>query len=85
MWHNTIKITLLVAITLMCIVPYSAEARNCGNIKGNKLVTYGGLSCSEAKNVYKAFQAGHTPVGWTCGLSAGACDRDNKGFTFRFN
>jgi hypothetical protein len=71
----------LVVITL----PLSAEAENCGKIKGQKIVTYGGMSCNEARRVYKAFQRGHTPKSWACGQSAGACGKGKIGFTFRFN
>lgn len=76
---------VILSALLLFSVSYSAEARNCGKVHGQKIVTYGGLSCGKAKSVYTAFQSGKIPKGWNCGLSAGECDQGYKGFTFRFN
>lgn len=70
---------------LLLVLSSTVEAHLCGKVKGQKIVTYGELSCAEAKRVYKAFQAGHAPADWNCGLSAGECGNGSKGFTFRFN
>lgn len=80
-----IKLITLITIMMPFVAPFTAQAQNCGKIKGNKIVTYGGLSCSKAKYVYEAYKHGHIPAGWTCGLSAGACNFGKQGFTFRFN
>ena len=82
-----LKFLMLVTTLIFLTHPYTAMATNCGKVKGNKIVTYGGLSCVTAKHVYTAFLKGQIMKGWTCGLSAGACDRDDgkEGFSFRFN
>lgn len=63
----------------------SAQARCCGKFMGKKIVTYGNLSCAKAKSVYKAFDSGHIPAGWTCGQSVGGCGKGKQGFTFKLN
>lgn len=78
---------LINSITLIILLasPLIVLANNCGKVKGQKLVTYGGLSCSSAKSIYQSYLSGKIPEGWSCALSAGVCEKDNKGFTFRFN
>ncbi|VVC75437.1 hypothetical protein AQUSIP_07270 [Aquicella siphonis] len=63
----------------------ATQARNCGKYMGHKIVTSGGLSCADAKRVYKAFQEGHIPAGWMCGQSVGGCGKGDKSFTFKLN
>lgn len=80
-------LALVSTAILLFFTPFQVTAHYCGKIKGNKIITHGNLSCAKAKHVYKAFQNGHTPKGWACGLSAGSCESDDgkKGFTFRLN
>lgn len=85
----TRRLILLAAAALIAValfLPTGASATNCGKYLGSKIVTHGGLSCSRAKAIYRKFHAGEkVPSGWVCGLSAGACNKGSKGFTFRFN
>lgn len=69
-------------ILLILLTSYSAHARYCGKVLGKKINTYGHLSCKRAKQVYKAFNAGHTPKGWLCGQSVGGCGKGKQGFIF---
>lgn len=78
------SIKFLVAI-LIITLPLSGFAKNCGMVKGHKIVAYGGLSCVKAKHIYRSFQSGHTPKGWTCGQSVGGCGKGKMGFTFKLN
>ena len=44
-----------------------------------------GISCGQANAVLRKWQrSGHVPHGWGCGLSAKACQKDGKSFTFRY-
>lgn len=72
---------------LALAVMFSADlqAKNCGKFMGKKIVTYSGLSCAEAKRVYRNFSKGQISSDWTCGLSAGACSKGEQGFTFLHN
>lgn len=74
----------VVGAVAVLALPFSAEAAHCGKVEGKKIVTYGGLSCAKAKKIYKSFQSGHIPKGWTCGQSVGACAKGKKGFQFNF-
>lgn len=80
------KTITISSIVLSLILSCSAHAHDCGKVKGNKIITHGELSCSEARHVYMVFQQGHTPANWTCGLSAGECFYGKvygkRGFTF---
>lgn len=76
-------LVVVAAAAVSLLVPVSGQAAKCGTYMGQKIVTHGGLSCRKAKSVYRAFQNGHTPKGWVCGLSAGGCNKGSKGFTFR--
>ncbi len=74
---NSIKIILL----LVMMTSYAAQAHNCGKVEGRKISTYGNLSCAKAIEVYKSFNRGKIPKGWTCGQSVGGCGIET-GFTF---
>jgi len=79
---NKMKLVSIFALIALAFTFHSAQARHCGKIMGKEIKTYGGLSCSKAKSVYKAFNKGNTPKGWTCGQSVGGCGKGNYGFTF---
>lgn len=77
---------ILTAFIVAALATASAEAKNCGNYRGSKLVTHG-VTCRTAKKVYKRYDLGRTlPDGWNCSASAGICDRSqSRYFTFRLN
>jgi hypothetical protein len=87
--HVSSLAAILIVLTAVCLalaMPSAVEARHCGKVAGDKIVTHGGLSCKTARHVYRLFKAGKPlPRGWSCGLSAGSCNKGSKGFTFRFN
>lgn len=83
--NKAFKLINLISLILLLASPSMVLASNCGKVKGQKIVTYGGLSCSKAKSIYQSYLSGKIPDGWNCALSAGVCEKDNKGFTFRFN
>lgn len=60
-----------------------AHAKNCGIFAGKQIITYGRLSCVEAKKIFRSFNKGHIPRGWTCGQSVGGCGKGKKGFYFK--
>ncbi len=74
---------MLIAACLLTMVSFSAEAKYCGKIQGNKINTRSSMTCAEAKQVYQAFLAGKTPEGWTCGQSVGGCGNGKKEFSFK--
>jgi hypothetical protein len=76
------NISLIVAVAI-AFFPYASQARNCGLFMGKNIKTYGNLSCTKAKAVYKSFNSGHTPKGWTCGQSVGGCGKEKQGFYFK--
>ena len=73
---------LFVALAL----PVRAEAANCGRVGGTKIVTFGGLPCTQARSIYTRYTSHRKlPAGWICGLSARECAKGKRGFTFGFN
>lgn len=81
---KSMALAVLVGALTVFTLPFSAQAANCGKVKGQKIVAYGGLSCAKAKKIYQSFQSGHIPKGWTCGQSVGACAKGKMGFRFNF-
>lgn len=77
---------LLAAVIASTFVAATAQAKNCGNYRGNKLVTHG-VTCRTAKKVFKRYDTGRSlPAGWFCAASAGSCQRSQtRYFTFRLN
>jgi len=66
--------------------PTSTAQHHCGRIAGAKVVTFGGLSCSDARTIYTRFTRRQAlPAGWICGLSARECAKGKRGFTFGLN
>lgn len=79
------RLSSMILLIAALVLSVNAVAKNCGYYMGHKIVTEGGLSCAEAKKVYKAFQKGHIPAGWTCGQSVGGCGKGDKSFSFKLN
>lgn len=79
----TTKLLMILSAALLALVSVNADARYCGKVKGNKIVTKSAMSCAEAKRVYLAFLDGKTPEGWTCGQSVGGCGNGKKEFSFK--
>ncbi|AHE65883.1 hypothetical protein [Legionella oakridgensis] len=75
----------MTVLAFLAIFSAELSAKNCGQFMGKKIVTSAGITCAEAKRVYRYFSKGKTAPGWTCGLSAGACSKGSQGFTFLFN
>lgn len=77
-------VATLILVFAFASVP--AQAKNCGNYRGSKLVTHG-VSCKTAKRVFKRYDTGRSlPSGWMCAASAGICERDQSHyFSFRLN
>jgi len=66
--------------------PTNAAHHQCGRIAGAKIVTFGGLACTQARTIYTRFTGNQKlPAGWICGLSARECANGKRGFTFSFN
>ena len=66
--------------------PTSTAHHHCGRIAGAKIVTFGGLACTQARRIYTRYTSHKTlPSGWTCGLSARECANGKRGFTFGLN
>jgi hypothetical protein len=80
--QSKILFTFIIAITSLSLA-ISAHAKICGKIEGHKIVTYGNLSCTKAKSIFKSFQKGHIPAGWNCGQSVGGCGKGKQGFYFK--
>lgn len=79
-------IGVMVMVTAVFVPqPSMAQAKSCGKVAGHKIETFGGLSCKRAKRIYRSFRKGRVQKGWSCGLSAGSCNKGKKGFTFRMN
>lgn len=77
---------LISALLASALAAASAQAKNCGTYRGNKLVTHG-VTCRTAKKVFKRYDTGRSlPAGWFCAASAGTCERSqSRYFTFRLN
>lgn len=76
------SVFMLVSVILLAMVSLTAQAKYCGKVRGNK-INATNMSCTEAKRVYTAFEAGETPAGWTCGQSVGGCGNGKKEFSFK--
>ena len=78
---------IIFSIFLVMMFGFSTHvlAANCGKYRGHKIVTEGGLSCTKAKRVFKSFQKGRIPAGWTCGQSVGGCGKGKQSFSFKLN
>jgi hypothetical protein len=76
------KFTSFIFILALLCISCSVQAHHCGKYMSKEIKTYGKLSCKKAKAIYKAFNAGHIPKGWTCGQSVGGCGKGKNGFMF---
>lgn len=76
------KILKLIFLMILLNSIMAAEASVC-YLKEYKLITYGGLSCTKAKEVYLSFEKGHIPKGWNCGQSVRGCGKNQQGFVFK--
>jgi hypothetical protein len=84
-----VRVAGLVASAVLAVtlaLPARAEAANCGRVGGTKIVSFGGLPCTQARSIYRRYTSHQKlPAGWICGLSARECAKGKRGFTFGFN
>jgi hypothetical protein len=79
-------VAVCAVLSVAVALPARAEAAHCGRVGGTKIVTFGGLSCTQARSIYARYRSHKKlPTGWICALSARECGKGKRGFTFGFN